>query len=46
MIKIYEYICAMALSKLVDFDNVTYSWSTSKQFLEKFNQKIISNRER
>ena len=22
MIKIYEYICAMALSKLVDFDNV------------------------
>lgn len=42
----YEYICAMALSKLVDFDNVTYSWSTSKEFLEKFNQKIISNRER
>ena len=39
----YEYICAMALSKLV---NVTYSWSTSKEFLEKFNQKIISDRER
>lgn len=42
----YEYICAMALSKLVNFDNVTDSWSTSKEFLEKFNQKAISNRER
>ena len=42
----YEYICAMALSKLVNFDNVTYSWSTSKGFLEKFNQKVISDRER
>ena len=42
----YEYICAMALSKLVDFDNVTDSWSTSKEFLEKFNQKIINNKER
>lgn len=41
----YEYICAMALSKLVNFDNVTNSWSTSKEFLEKFNQKVISNRE-
>lgn len=42
----YEYICAMALSKLVDFDDKNNSWSTSKEFLEKFNQKIISNRER
>ena len=42
----YEYICAMALSKLVDFDDTTESWSTSKEFLEKFNQKVISNRER
>lgn len=42
----YEYICAMALSKLVNFDDVTDSWSTSKEFLEKFNQKVISNRER
>ena len=42
----YEYICAMALSKLVNFDNVADSWSTSKEFLEKFNQKVISNRER
>lgn len=42
----YEYICAMALSKLVNFDNVIDSWSTSKGFLEKFNQKVISNRER
>lgn len=40
----YEYICAMALSKLVNFDNVTDSWSTSDEFLEKFNQKVISNR--
>ena len=46
MIKIYEYICAMALSKLVDFDDKNDSWSTSKKFLEKFNQKIIDNRER
>ena len=42
----YEYICAMALSKLVNFDNVTDSWSTSDEFLEKFNQKVISNREK
>lgn len=41
----YEYICAMALSKLVNFDNVSDSWSTSKGFLEKFNQKIINNKE-
>ena len=41
----YEYICAMALSKLVDFDDTTESWSTSKEFLEKFNQKVISNRD-
>ena len=41
----YEYICAMALSKLVDFDDTAESWSTSKEFLEKFNQKVISNRE-
>ena len=42
----YEYICAMTLSKLVNFDDVTDSWSSSKEFLEKFNQKVISNRER
>ena len=42
----YEYICAMALSKLVNFDDVIDSWSTSKEFLEMFNQKVISNRER
>ena len=42
----YEYICAMALSKLVNFDDITDSWSTSKEFLEKFNQKVINNRER
>lgn len=42
----YEYICAMALSKLVNFDDITDSWSTSKEFLEKFSQKVINNRER
>lgn len=42
----YEYICAMALSKLVNFDDTIDSWSTSKEFLEIFNQKVISNRER
>ena len=41
----YEYICAMALSKLVNFDDITDSWSSSKEFLEKFNKKVISNRE-
>ena len=42
----YEYICAMALSKLVNFNNVIDSWSTSKEFLEMFNQKVISDREK
>ena len=41
----YEYMCAMALSELVNFDNVADSWSTSKEFLEKFNQKVIRNRD-
>ena len=41
----YEYICTMALSKLVNFDDITDSWSTSKEFLEKFNKKVISSRE-
>ena len=35
-----------AIKKLVNFDDITDSWSTSKEFLEKFNQKVISNRER
>lgn len=42
----YEYICAMALSKLVNFNYVIDSWSTSKEFLEMFNQKVISDREK
>lgn len=42
----YEYICAMALSKLVNFNDVIDSWSTSKEFLEMFNQKVISDREK
>ena len=41
----YEYICAMALSRLTGFDDVKDSWSTSKEFLEKLNKKIISERE-
>ena len=40
----YEYICAMALSKLVNFDDINDSWSTSKEFLEKFNKKVINNK--
>lgn len=40
----YEYICAMALSQLVAFDEETDSWSTSKEFLEKFNQKVLKDR--
>lgn len=40
----YEYICAMALSQLVAFDDETDSWSTSKEFLEKFNQKVLRDR--
>ncbi len=42
----YEYICAMALSKLVNFNDVIDSWSTSKEFLEMFNQKVISDRKK
>lgn len=42
----YEYICAMALSKLVNFNYVIDSWSTSKEFLKMFNQKVISDREK
>ena len=42
----YEYICAMALSKLVNFDDTIDSWSTSKEFLEMFNQKVIRDREK
>lgn len=41
----YEYICAMALSRIVDFDSESDPWSTSKDFLEKLNQKIIDNKE-
>lgn len=41
----YEYLCAMALSQLVAFDNETDSWSTSKEFLEKFNQKVLKDRQ-
>lgn len=35
---IYEYICANALYELSGFD---FEWSNSKEFLEKFNEKIL-----
>lgn len=35
---IYEYICANALFELSKFD---FEWENSKDFLEKFNEKII-----
>ncbi len=40
---LYEYICSMALEKIskVEIDN----WNNSKDFLEKFNNKIINSRE-
>lgn len=39
---LYEYICCMAIERIskVKLDD----WNTSKVFLEKFNQEIISNR--
>lgn len=39
---IYEYICAMALYDLSDFN---FEWSNSKEFIEKFNCTILENRE-
>lgn len=44
----YEYICATALSELSEFDSTnedgTLTWSNSKDFLEKFNKKILKNK--
>lgn len=35
----YEYICAEALFELSGYD---FEWENSKEFLEKFNEKIIT----
>lgn len=37
----YEYICAYALYKLSGYD---FEWANSKEFLEKFNEKILAER--
>lgn len=45
----YEYICALALEQLSDFEFETdesgAKWATSKEFLEEFNRKILENRQ-
>ena len=38
----YEYICASALYELSGYD---FDWINSKDFLQKFNEKIISDRQ-
>lgn len=44
----YEYICAMALSELSEYDFIeedgVLTWSNSKEFLERFNEKILNER--
>ena len=37
---LYEYICCMAIQKITNLE--IGDWNNSKDFLEKFNQKIIS----
>ena len=45
---LYEYICAVALAELSGYDfkneNGYNSWSNSKEFVERFNEKILSER--
>lgn len=46
----YEYICALALEQLSGFEfeadpDSGAKWSTSKEFLEEFNKKILENRQ-
>lgn len=40
---LYEYICCMAIQKITNYE--VGNWSTSKDFLEKFNKYICDNRE-
>lgn len=37
----YEYICATALYELSEYD---FEWANSKEFLEKFNEKILAEK--
>lgn len=37
----YEYLCANILYELSGFD---FEWANSKEFLEKFNQKVLENK--
>jgi len=43
---LYEYICATALTELSGFDftndDGTLTWISSKEFLERFNEKILA----
>lgn len=43
----YEYICALSLEELSNFnfdeDGDGIKWATSKEFLEEFNKKVISD---
>lgn len=38
----YEYLCSYALYKLSDFD---FEWSTTDEFMEKFNEQILEERQ-
>lgn len=46
----YEYICATALYELSGYDftneDGSLTWNNSKEFLERFNEKILSDRKR
>lgn len=35
----YEYICAQALYELSGYE---FEWENSKEFLEKFNEKVLT----
>lgn len=46
----YEYICATALYELSGYDftneDGTLTWDNSKEFLDRFNEKILNDRKR
>ena len=46
----YEYICATALYELSGYDftneDGSLTWVNSKEFLDRFNEKILSDRKR
>lgn len=39
---LYEYICCMAIQRITNYE--IENWANSKEFLEKFNQKIINDK--